>query len=131
MRKFLANLLALVMMFSIFAMNNSTAEAKAHITWKTTQVTLNFKKVVVNGYFENDGDALGKVKEMKLVIDVRTKDGQSLYSTVNSFKKFDEFPAHVYPGKKVNYWFSVSDKDCPRYDSEKIDWAVKYDIVYE
>ena len=104
--------LILLMTFSVCLWKNGgVAEAKANITWHTTDVVLDFRKCTVKGYFENTGDVGGTVTKMSFIVDVLTsKNGSHVYSAT-----WEHSPKNCYipAGSKKNWSFWYNDNGCP------------------
>lgn len=110
-------------MLSIFGGHDNAAEAKANITWTTTDVVLELKKCTVEGYFTNTGDTDGYVTKMDFTVDVRTSEegGQHIYSAIwTSSEKDRLIPA----GTQQSWSFWYEDEDCPRWTGD-YHWSVK------
>ena len=105
---------------SVFAFNNF-AEAKASITWTTTDVILDVGKCTVKGYFTNNGDTGGTVTKMKFIVDTKeSAQGTSLYSAVWEYSPND---CYIPAGAQISWSFWHNDKLCPSW-SKSLWWSV-------
>lgn len=113
-------------MLTILGGHDNAAEAKANITWTTTDVVLEFKKCIVKGYFKNSGDTDGYVTKMDFTVDVRTKaeGGKHIYSAIWTSTKKDRL---VRAGSQKSWSFWYNDEKCPRWNGEQ-HWSIKYTI---
>lgn len=112
--------LILLMTFSVCLWNNGgIAEAKAKITWHTTDVVLDFKKCTVKGYFENTGDVDATVTNIGFIVDVQTKkeNGENLYSAT-----WEHPPTNCYipAGGKKKLEFLEKGRHLPALERQKI-----------
>ena len=100
---------------SVFAFNNF-AEAKANITWTTTDVKLEAGNCTVKGYFTNNGDTGGTVTKMKFIVDAKeSAQGKSIYSAVWEYSPKD---CYIPAGAQKNWSFWNNDKKCPSWSKE-------------
>ncbi|MBQ7476174.1 MAG: hypothetical protein IJT06_02115 [Selenomonadaceae bacterium] len=113
-------------MLSIFGGHDNAAEAKANITWTTTDVVLEFKKCIVKGYFTNTGDTGGYVTKMDFTVDVRTAtDGEkNIYSATWTYSPED---CYIPAGSQENWSFWLNDESCPRWTGDK-HWSIRFTI---
>ena len=114
--------LILLMTFSVCLWNNGgIAEAKANITWTTTDVILEYGKCTVKGYFTNSGDVGGTVTKMKFIVDVKTsQNGTPLYSATWEYSPKN---CYIPAGTQENWSFWYEDNHCPSWSADKY-WAV-------
>ena len=119
---------AIVTIFSACFWQNNV-EAKANISWTTTDVVLEFGKCTVKGYFTNSGDMGGTVTKMKFIVDVKTsQNGSQLYSAT---WEYSPESCYIPAGTQENWSFWYNDeKGCPSWSSES-HWAVNYTISYK
>lgn len=113
-------------MLSIFGGHDNAAEAKANITWTTTDVVLESKKCIVKGYFTNTGDTGGYVTRMDFTVDVKTsaEGGKHLYSAIWTSDEKDRL---IRAGSQMSWSFWLNDEKCPRWNGDK-HWSIRFTI---
>ena len=117
----------LLVLFSVSLLSSSFADAKADISWTTTDVVLEVGKCTVKGYFYNKGHTGAAVTDIMFIVDVRTKK-----TDVNIWSdawKYHPKDCYVPANSKKEWSFWREDEDCPRYTG-KINWSVKSSVTH-
>lgn len=128
MKEYIRRALAAFGVAVVFAMcllQTNFVEAKAQITWVTTDVILEAGKCTVKGYFKNNGDRGGSVTNVKFIVDVQTKNkAHSIWSGL-----WEDVPKDCYvrAGEQRNWDFWYKDSAIPSYSGEKY-WNVNRTI---
>ena len=124
----LKKIFGVLLVFSICIFCSNFAEAKAQISWTTTDVILDSKKCTVKGYFTNTGDEGARVTKMHFIVNAVNGKKQNIYSAI-----FDIVPTDCYitPGQQRNWSFSLNDNACPRYTKNDLNWSVTRNISWE
>ena len=101
-------------------------EAAANITFTATDVYLYDSAMRIDGYYMNDGDVAGTVKDVSMDVSVEDEDGNGI---TQQHCVFGGALCYVASGAQVPHSFTIHSSSIPAYDGQ-IHWNVHTHIIW-